>query len=208
MRSPLARTLLVLAVFAIGLVGALLLLRTSSDGDAESASGSGSDGATSIWAVGDEWTVRVSQDAGAITPDGERSVADVPYRFRVASGNDADGWLVKVTQDGAEGPFAKGWKLTYRPDGDALALHRVAIGDEPALEAELAAIVLGPQFPYEVRYEKAPAADATVTAEKLLERSQLPPSTLPGGDDVDPGRRPPAEAPPLPGEVAPTPPGA
>ena len=207
MRTTSMKLTIAVAVFALALGGGLLLLHSSSSDDgsgssggSSKSSGSGGDGsagaATSdIWKVGDAWTVKVRQDAGAITPDGDKSIAVVPYRFTVKSAPDsADGtWDVHVTQDGAEGPFAKGWHLLYKADADgAMVLKLVATGDEPPLEAELASIALGQQFPYEVRYT-APPKDTTLDGQKLLARSQLPPGQLPQGGES--GAAPPAEAP-------------
>ena len=202
MRSSTARLTLVVIVFVAALGGALLLLQSrGSDSDGR-ATGSdrGSTGASStIWQVGDTWTVKVNQDAGAISPGGERNVAAIPFRFEVAKApKDAgDSWLVKVSQDGAEGPAAAGWKLQYRERDGKMELYRVAVGSEPALEAELASIVLGLQFPYEVSYAKPPS-DKTVNADDLMDKAQLPPSALPDGAPSAPGgATPPAEAPKL-----------
>jgi hypothetical protein len=207
MRSPAAKVLVAVVAFALALGGGLLLMKHSSSSSSSSPSsssgGKGDDGggdaavATSrVWEVGDTWTVKVRQDSGAVTPDGDRSVAAIPFRFEVVEApgaDEADGaWRVHVAQDGAEGPFAKGWNLWYVAKDDAMTLSRVSMGDEKPLEAELASIVLGPQFPYEVRYAKPPK-DYAVDAEKLLERSQLPPSQLPSGGTA--GAAPPATAP-------------
>lgn len=206
MRIPPARTAMIAASFAVAFAAALVLLQSGTGSDGRGAGdrqpmrgGGGSD----IWKVGDRWTVKVRQDAGAITPDGATSIASVPFRFRVvdAPAGASGTWKVRVTQDGAEGPFAAGWQLHYRAKGGAMVLHRVAIGTEPPLEAELAAIVLGPQFPYETRYAKPPR-DRTLDAAKLLERSTLPPSSLPADRAGAPSALPPANAPELaPGET-------
>ena len=200
------KVLVAAAAFVLALGGALLFMNSSpSSGSGSGSKGSGDDDrggsdtaavTSRIWTSGDSWTVEVRQDAGAITPDGDSSVATVPFRFRVTEAPEqADGlWHVRVTQDGAEGPFAKGWHLYYQPDAKGvMVLKFVATGDEPKLEAELASIALGPQFPYEVRYA-APPKDYAVDAAKLLKRSELPPSSLPGGGG-DGGAAPPAEAP-------------
>lgn len=201
MRTTPARITFAIVVFAAALGGALLLLRGSESpatgGGAAGKAGGGKQPAaatTDVWKVGDTWTVTVRQDAGAITPDGGTSVAEIPYRFKVtkAPTDPAGTWLVEVRQDGAEGPFAAGWRLHYAADGDGLVLTRVAVGQEPPLEAELATIVLGPQFPYEVRYG-APPKDTTIDADRLLDRSELPPTAQPGGGTA--GAAPPAEAP-------------
>jgi len=207
-RSP-ARIAFSVVVFAVALVGALVLIRNSQPDEPErrqELAGRDKPAAitSDIWAVGDTWTVKVRQDSGSITPDGTSNVAAVPFEFEVTEApTKADGpWRVRVTQEGAEGPFAKGWRLEYVAGKDgALVLHRVALGDEPALEAELASIVLGPQFPYEVRYT-APPKDQTLDASALLERSTLPPSSLPG--EGTNGAAPPAEAPKLDDGGAPT----
>ncbi|MCW2956187.1 MAG: hypothetical protein JWO69_1056, partial [Thermoleophilia bacterium] len=170
--------------FLAAVAGALFLLR-GSDGSTEGAQGGEAPSAarsttSEIWQVGDRWVVNVSQDSGSITPDGEKSVAKVPYRFEVAEApvaGDADsGWLVKVTQDGAEGPFADGWKLVYQERDGAMKLWRVGQGDLKLMEAELATIVLGMGFPYEVTITELPKPEATVSSAKLQARSALPPS--------------------------------
>lgn len=206
MRITPGRIILMVLVFAAALGGALLLMR-SSEPAGSGADRGGSSGerdapspvaATSdVWKVGDKWTVLVRQDAGAITPDGDSNVAEVPFRFQVmkapAAADGADGtWLVHVDLDGAEGPVAKGWNLQYADQDGAMVLKLVSVGDEPALEAELASIVLGQQFPYEVRYTAPPKAK-TIDAAKLLNRSQLPPGELPRGGTS--GAAPPAQAP-------------
>jgi hypothetical protein len=196
------KVLIALIAFVAAIGGTLYAMNaSSSDGGSSSGTGSREGGggnsgaaASEVWAVGDEWTIQVRQDAGSITPEGDTNVAAIPYRFEVvAAPEGADGaWEVHVTQDGAEGPFAKGWNLWYVEDDGAMVLDRVSIGTEPPLEAELASIVLGPQFPYEVRYD-APPKERTVDAADLLERSQLPPGSLPDGSKA--GAAPPAEAP-------------
>ncbi len=197
MRSTQGRIITSIVVFAVALTGALFLLNArANDTDDGGGKGPGSTAAATsdVWSVGDSWTVTVNQDAGAITPDGAESIAQVPYRFEVDDAPvDASGyWRVHVTQDGAEGPFAKGWYLHYKDTDGVMVLKQVAVGSEPPLEAELASIVLGPQFPYEVRYEARPT-DSTVDADTLLDRSALPPGELPdGGTD---GAAPPAQAP-------------
>ena len=200
MRTSTARLALVIAIFVVAMAGGLLLMQQSrssgSDGGSKQASAGEKTATSDVWKVGDNWTVNVNQDAGAVTPGGETSVASIPFRFRVDEApTGEDGWIVKVTQDGAEGPFAGGWRLEYVERGETMRLNRVAAGMEPWLEAELASIVLGPQFPYEVSYS-APPRDSTVNADALLDRSELPPGALPNGDPAVPdGVAPPAEAP-------------
>jgi hypothetical protein len=202
MHARTARPVIAIAIFAVALGGGLLVLQSRGDdtGSGGSAPVAATDAAASeIWAVGDEWTVKVRQDAGSITPGGEKSIAEIPYRFEVVTAPEgADGaWVVKVFQDGAEGPFAEGWTLQYVARDGKLQLHRVALGTDVPLEAELASIVLGPQFPYEVSYS-APPKDATIDAERLLDRAALPPTSVPGSDAPPSGDvAPPAEAPAL-----------
>ncbi|MCW2923109.1 MAG: hypothetical protein JWM98_513 [Thermoleophilia bacterium] len=212
MRNLNARIVVSVLTFVVALGGALVVL-SMRDGDGDGASGTGSGSkdrggaATSaIWAVGDHWTVKVRQDAGAITPDGDHSVALIPFQFDVTGAPKAAGdtWKVHVAQDGAEGPFAKGWRLEYSEKGGQMRLLRVAVGDEPPLEAELASIVLGPQFPYEVSYRAHPK-NATIDAARLVKRAALPPTAQPGGGKDHTGATPPATAPPLPGAGAATP---
>jgi hypothetical protein len=202
MRITPARIILMVLVFIAALGGALMLMRSSEPASGGSGNGAKDDGnasapaaATSdVWKVGDSWTVKVRQDAGAITPDGETNIAEVPYRFQVKEApKSADGtWLVHVDLDGAEGPVAKGWNLQYADEDGTMVLKLVAVGSEPPLEAELASIVLGQQFPYEVSYTAPPKAK-TLDADKLLDRSQLPPGALPSGGTS--GAAPPAMAP-------------
>lgn len=196
-RSP-NRLVLIVIVFIAALGGALLVLQSRPGDDSTPAKDDSAAASSDIWKVGDTWTVKVRQDAGAITPGGESSIASIPFRFQVTDAPKGDdrSWVVQVKQDGAEGPFAAGWRLEYRPKGDKLVLHRVAVGTEPPLEAALAGIVLGPQFPYETSYS-APPKDSTIDAKRLLARSSLPPTALPGSDDAASGATPPAEAPKL-----------
>lgn len=206
MRSSTIRLVSILLVFAAALVGGIVVLRGSDDG-AGNGNASGSKGATSeIWKVGDAWTVEVAQDGGAIAPDGDTSVAKIPFRFKVTDAPAAasEPWVVQVEQDGAEGPFAAGWRLYYVERDGVMELSKVAMGgaqDKP-LEAELATIVLGSQFPYEVRYETAPK-DATVTAAELIERSALPPSSAVPGSGGKGGPKGAPTAPPIDQAVAP-----
>ncbi len=201
MRPSTLRLVSAAFVFVAALAGALLLMRTADDGSSRSSGSSAA--ASEIWKVGDTWTVNVGQDAGAITPDGDTNVARIPFHFKVTDApKGASGtWKVKVTQEGAEGPFAAGWRLHYAEQGDALVLKQVAMGTDKPLEAEVAAIVLGSQFPYEVRYTKAPK-DHAVAASDLIERSSLPPSSaVPGSDAASDEGAP--KAPPLSEAVAP-----
>jgi hypothetical protein len=204
MRSSSIRLVLAMVVFVAAVGGGLLFLRGSDEGSSSGGSGSNA-GSSEIWQVGDEWTVQVKQDAGAISPDGDANVAKIPFTFSVLkSPAKADGeWIVKVVQEGAEGPFAAGWKLHYvAQDGD-MVLKRVAIGADTPLEAELATIVLGSQFPYEVTYS-APPKDRTVTATELIERSSLPPTTKVPGADANGGPKGAPTAPPIDEAVAPS----
>ena len=197
-----ARIALFVAILVVMATAALLALRSTrsaqSDSHGPAARTDTARAASSIWHEGSRWTITVLQDAASITPSGAKSIAAIPFRFRVTSApaKPSGLWMVTVTQDGAEGPFAQGWKLQYAQRGDAMVLRRVAVGDEPALEAELAAIVLGPQFPYETRYT-APPASARVTAAELLERTSLPPTAVPGDAEAstEPQAAPPVGAP-------------
>lgn len=201
MRTSTLRLAIAALAFLVACGGALLVLSgdgagsTGTRGDGGRDGGSARQSATSdIWSVGDAWTVRVRQDAGDITPDGATSIAVIPYRFKVAAAPSAptDAWTVTVHQDGAEGPFADGWRLLYRDVQGVMQLHRVAMGDQEPMEAELASIVLGLGFPYEVSYRAAPR-DRTIDADTLFARSKLPPASLPdGGSD---GAAPPADSP-------------
>ncbi len=196
MRTNASRVIVGIVVFAVALGGGLMLLHSSSSNSSKGKRDDGGHTATApatseIWKVGDSWIMKVRQDSGAITPSGDRSVATVPFHFEVVSApsNATGAWHVHATQEGAEGPFAKGWNLWYVEKDDAMVLKRVSVGDEKPLEAELAAIVLGPQFPYEVRYD-APPKNGTVDAADLLKQSQLPPSSVPTG--TAPSAMPPA----------------
>jgi hypothetical protein len=208
MRTSTARLALVVIVFVAALAGALLMLQSrSSDSGSKGSNGSNSTATSDIWKVGDDWVVKVKQNAGAISPGGETNVAAIPFHFRVAEAPEGEdgGWLVRVRQDGAEGPFAAGWRLEYVEQDGKMILKRVAVGAEPWLEAEIASIALGVQFPYEPSYS-APPKDSTISAEKLLDRSELPPGALPDGAPTAPsGATPPAEAPKLSAGGAPDP---
>lgn len=203
MRSSSLRLALIVVIFLAALVGGLLLMRESAPEGSKSADSPDPIPAGEIWQVGDEWTVQVKQDAGAVAPDSTKNVAKIPFTFTVLRAPDEkdEPWVVKVVQEGAEGPFAAGWRLHYKERESALVLTHVAIGSDTPLEAELAAIVLGSQFPYEVRYT-APPKDSTVTAEDLIERASLPPAAVPGSDG-DAGPKGAPTAPPIEDAVAP-----
>lgn len=199
-RSP-RNAVVAFVVFVVALGGAIMLLQNSSP-DSKDTGGDGGGSrqvaSSTIWKTGTSWTVSVRQDSGAITPDGATSVATIPFRFEVTDAPTSKGgvWKVHVEQEGAEGPFAAGWNLQYKETDGVMTLHRVAVGDQPPLEAEIATIVLGPQFPYEVTYKAAPKS-YTVDADKLIDRSLTPPSALPGNSKTPSGVTPPAQAPKL-----------
>jgi len=214
MHSSRTRIIAGIAIFAVAL-GATLLVASNRGGAASkdsspAAKGAGQrDGGTPIaplsiggWDVkiGDTWAVNVTQDAGGITPDGASKLVKIPYRFEVTGvpGPESDIVSMHVAQDGAEGPFANGWNLQYQVKGATLVLSTVAMGEDKALEAELAAIVLGQDFPYEVAYTKRPAPTTTYAQDKLIARSALPPQqALPKGDGSN-GAVPPSGAPSVP----------
>ncbi len=204
MRTSTFRLFGIAIVFFAALAAALLVLRGDGGSKTGSSGSGGAAAAGDVWKVGDEWVVKVKQDGGAIAPGGAKNVAEIPFRFAVTdapTGTDGT-WTVQVRQDGAEGPFAEGWRLFYAERDDALVLTKVAMGRQDPLEAELATIVLGSQFPYEVRYT-APPKDRTVTASDLIERSTLPPTTkVPGGPGTGDGSKAPT-APPIEDAVAP-----
>ncbi len=207
MRSSTIRLISIFVIFVAALGGGILVLRGSDDGSSNGNGSGGKSAGSDFWQVGDEWTVQVAQDGGAIAPDGgSTSVAKIPFRFTVmdSPATSSEPWIVKVEQDGAEGPFAAGWRLYYVERDGGMELSKVAMGgatDKP-LEAELATIVLGSQFPYEVRYETAPK-DKTVTAADLIERSSLPPSSAVPGSNGTGGPAGAPTAPPIDEAVAP-----
>lgn len=185
-------------VFALAIAGGIILFsRSSPDSTSKSAAGRGADATSAIWAKGDTWTVLVAQDGAAVSPDTKRSVSNVTYRFRVerAPKGATGDWGVFVSQDGAEGPFADGWHLTYAEDAKGyMNLTYVAQGTQQRMEASVASIVLGVSFPYEVQYRTAPKAETRIPQSELLAQSTLPPSELPssGGEN---GATPPTNAP-------------
>lgn len=205
---------LIVCVFALAVTGTLFFLREKSPSKPvttprSSSSRPASTQSNDIWSVGDTWTVVVRQDAGAITPDGTKSISKVPFRFEVVSApkNAKGAWKIHIAQDGAEGPFAKGWFLEYVTKDQKMTLHRVSVGDEPPLDATLATIVLGAQFPYEVQYDAAPPKNVTIDASKLLDRAELPPDNLPPSSSAGARTKPPTQAtqpadsaPPIPGK--------
>ncbi|MCW2960935.1 MAG: hypothetical protein JWM25_1414 [Thermoleophilia bacterium] len=205
MNSTLRTSIAVLA-FAVAAIGALLLMRMSEPAAKDDQPRDSVAATSDIWKVGDTWVVNVSQDSGTITPDAVRSIATVPYSFRVAeapAAGDKDGaWKVTVTQEGAEGPFAEGWTLQYQERDGAMQLWRVAQGKLKPMEAELATIVLGMGFPYETKLTKLPAPEATVSSAKLQARSALPPATsVPTSKNS--GAAPPTDAPNVPAGALP-----
>ncbi|MBC7461533.1 MAG: hypothetical protein H7287_09245 [Thermoleophilia bacterium] len=185
-------------VFALAVAGGLMVFsKSSADTKSKSASGGGAVAASKVWAKGDTWTVLVAQDGAAVSPDTKRSVANVAYRFRVERAPRAakGEWGVFVSQDGAEGPFADGWHLTYVEDArGAMKLTYVAQGAQKRVEASVASIVLGISFPYQVQYRTAPKPESRVAQSKLYAQSTLPPSDLPTGGGES-GATPPYDAP-------------
>lgn len=165
---------------------------------------------TPIWEAGDRWTVTVRQDGGSVAPGGEGTIANVKYRFAIDSApkTDAGAWVVKVTQEGAEGPFRQGWKLDYRERGDGMHLVRATVGAQKAVPANLATVVLGLGFPLTARYD-APPRDETVDADELAERTVAPPSgqeisgSTPPSSGTAPDTMPPAGRVPPPAEGGP-----
>lgn len=209
MRTSRTTTLIAVLAFAAAAIGALVLLDRGNGTDTRKAAPkqSGHTATSDIWKLDDTWTVKVRQDAGSITPDGDRSIAVIAYRFRVVDApSTQDGtWVVRITQDGAEGPFADGWRLLYRADDSGtMQLWKVATGKERAIEAEVASIVLG-SVPYETSY-KAPPKDLTLEGAALRARTTLPPTALPAGGPKDPSTKPPTDAPNIPsGDAPPSP---
>lgn len=214
------RIVLTVLVFAVAAGGGVLLMSQSSGSTKNgSGGGSGSDVVRSdIWSVGDSWTVKVEQDSASISPDSTRSVALIPYRFTVESAPKKAGgsWTIHVTQDGAEGPFVDGWRLTYYEKAGAMYLETVAAGKQKPIEATVASIVLGSNFPYETEYSAAPK-DVTVSGASLAKRAAQPPTvgamdtpaTGAGSTATESGATPPANAPVLKaGEIPPGAPGS
>jgi hypothetical protein len=112
---------------------------------------------------------------------------------------------VHVAQDGAQGPFAKGWNLYYAADkAGTMQLAKLSVGDEQPAPADAATIVLGAQFPYETSYATTPVTKS-LDAAKLLDRAALPPTSMPDGNDsITSGATPPSDAPSVgAGEVPP-----
>ena len=197
-RSHPFRIAVAVFVFALAVAGGLILFSKSSpDSTSKSASGGGAVAKSAIWAQGDTWTVLVAQDGAAVSPETKRSVANVAFRFRVERApKTAKGeWGVFVSQDGAEGPYADGWHLTYTEDAKGfMNLTYVAQGKQKRVEASVASIVLGIGFPYQVQYRTAPKPETRVAQSKLYAQSTLPPSSLPTGGGES-GATPPTNAP-------------
>jgi hypothetical protein len=199
------------AIFLLAASATILFISRSGDGGGSSSTSSKS----AIWSVGDTWTVKVKQDSASISPDTKQSTALIPFRFEVmAAPKHAKGeWLVRVHQDGAAGPFRDGWRLAYTEKDSgkcAMELTHVGSGDQRMIEATVASIVLGSNFPYETCYSSAPKS-STVTGTELAKRAALPP--LPANVDktmiapsgnTETGATPPKDAPVLKaGEVPP-----
>ena len=195
------------AVFLLAASATILFMSRSSDG-----SGSSSAHSSDIWSVGDTWTVKVKQDSASISPDTKKSAALIPFRFEVTAAPKKSGgeWLVRVKQDGAQGPFADGWRLAYTEKDGAMVLTHVGSGKQRMIEATVASIVLGSNFPYEVTYRTAPK-DRTVTGTELAKRASLPPlpknvdkTMIAPSGSTETGAQPPKDAPVLKaGEIPP-----
>lgn len=146
------------------LVATLALLAAVAAGPAGLLPG-GDDRATAqratsdIWRVGTRWTVTTTQNGAAIAGDKTGAVYSTTYRFRVeeAPATSKGDWIVRVTAEGAEGLFADGWRLYYRADsGSSFALRAISLGDREPLGVEHAAIMLGQEFPLDLRVDAAP----------------------------------------------------
>lgn len=217
MRTWQLRIVLAVLVLAVAAGGAALLM-SRSDSTSDGDRGAGSAAKSDIWAVGDTWTVKVEQDSATISPDSTKSLALVPYRFRVEKAPTKPGgrWTVHVTQDGAEGPFKDGWRLTYYEKAGVMYLDTVAAGTQKPIEATVASIVLGSNFPYETEYASTPT-DSQVKGADLAKRAAQPPTvgaidaptSSPGATSTESGAKPPANAPVLKaGEIPPGAPGS
>ena len=210
MRTSRTTALIAVLAFAAAAIGALVLLDRGNGTDTRKAAPKQSAARPRRATSGSSTTPGPSRSArtpGSITPDGDTQHRGdrVPLPGRRCTEPQDGTWVVRVTQDGAEGPFADGWRLLYRADDSGtMQLWKVATGKERAIEAEVASIVLG-SVPYETSY-KAPPKDLTLEGAALRARTTLPPTALPAGGPKDPSTKPPTDAPNIPsGDAPPSP---
>lgn len=207
--------LLAVTILAIATAGTLFLLISQQSAKKDSSSAVKKQVTSKIWAVGDKWTVKVKQDSASVSPDTKKSEMLIPYHFKVESAPEKAGgeWIIRVKQEGASGPFSEGWRLAYVEKSGKLVLSRVAAADQKLIEATVASIVLGANFPYETEYNAAPK-NAVVDGKVLAKRTAAEPlaseeidkalGSGKKGETESSGMRPPVDAPVLKaGEVPP-----
>ena len=142
----------------------------------------GTQGSTAhtIWKVGDAWKVTVRQDSAVADPTGKHQAYDQVYRFTVSKGPSGGGttWQVTARMVGAEGPFARGFRLYYAERGAALVLTQAGLIGTNPVPASAAPAVLGQSFPLEKRITKRPT-DRRIVASKggAATHEGLPPTS-------------------------------
>lgn len=116
--------------------------------------------ANEIWKVGDTWKVTVTQDSAVADPSSGHQTYDQVYRFTVSkrpTSNDPT-WQVTARMVGAEGPFARGFTLSYVAKGHALVLTTAGLVGTPPVPASAAPAVLGQSFPLDMRVTRRPSS--------------------------------------------------
>ena len=111
-----------------------------------------------IWKPGQEWSTTVWENTAGVAPTGGTSqwyATTFAFRLESAPTTRRGDWLVLAHRDGAEGPFAAGWELTYRrTDSGAMRLTGVAMADGPSYAPRYADVVLGSNFPLQPTISK------------------------------------------------------
>lgn len=159
MRPPGKPVIIVIAALLVGGAGgSVIALRGHDSGNDTPASRHVI--TSPIWHEGTRWTVTVNQSSSQLMANPiEGKVATQAYHFEVtkAPTNAKDPWIVHAVMDGAEGPFAAGYDLTYVTDPTGgFALKTVAMGGRHPVPPREATFVLGQGFPLDKRITKTP----------------------------------------------------
>jgi hypothetical protein len=138
--------------------------------------------ARSVLAPGLKWTITVQQDSSGIVAEADDARQyDTQYDFAVtttAKGQHGT-WVVTAHERDAQGPFSKGFQLSYRqqPNG-SVKLTSVRLAGRGSVPADQARGVVGVTFPLEATITRRPRS-RTVQPVGAGGGSALPPA-LPG----------------------------
>ncbi len=150
---------------------------------------------STILVKGDTWVDRLKTTTGSVAAEKKDAHAiTIVYRSQVEKiPTTAQGdWVIRVRQDGAEGPFAAGWRLYYRgSDKKGFELRAVApVGRDP-MDAKNASVILGEDFPLRTTITSRPKSRTIIDRTPGgAAASGLPPE-LPDGPPGNAGTPPP-----------------